>query len=217
MPAENRVIRVVGEGTETGTPDNCRVALNLVVLADTPPLAMEKIAALASSVTACLRELAIADRDIQTVAIQVHEWFDQPSQRVTAHLANYGLSVKVRGLDQVGPMLTAVGEVAGEALKVQGVQLAISDLEPLRKEARRKAVEDAGAKATELAEAAELELGPVLSIEEAGWRAPGMPVVGFAQRRFVGLAAAAAPIPVEAGSFEVAVNVEVVYTIRSDS
>jgi uncharacterized protein YggE len=214
MPENDRVIRVAGEGAETGIPDQCRVALNLVVLADSPPQAMDKIAALASSVIARLRETGIEDRDIQTFGIQINEWFDQKAQRVTAHVANYSVSVKVRGLDEVGPMLTAVGVVAGDALKVQGIQLGITNPEPLREQARRNAVENARDKATQLAAAAGVELGPVLSIEEAGWSRPVMPIGGI-RRMSIG-AAQAASIPVEPGSSEVAVAVEVVYAIAVD-
>jgi uncharacterized protein YggE len=71
------------------------------------------------------------------------------------------------------------------------------------------AVEDARAKAEELASAAGMSLGPVVAISEGT-----VPVISPVYARGGGMAMDAAAMPIEAGSTTVAVDVQVTYELR---
>jgi len=74
------------------------------------------------------------------------------------------LRVTVRNLEQVGELLDAVVEVG--ANQMYGVTFTVSDDQEWESEAREKAMDDAKARAEELAGLAGVELGEVLSVSE---------------------------------------------------
>jgi uncharacterized protein YggE len=89
-----------------------------------------------------------------------------------------------------------------------GVSFSIADTKALETESRTLAVKDAQQKAQTLAQAAGVKLGRVLSITEgASYNPPPMPY-GRAMA-----ADAVAPGPVQAGSLEIATNVEMRFEI----
>ena len=114
----------------------------------------------------------------------------------------------VRQLYKLGEQLAGLVSVSGVSLQIRGLQLTISDPEPLKREARRHAMNDARNKATQLAESAGGNLGRIVSIDE-GSSPTGIPYWGFATR-------AAATIPqvqVEPGSLTVTCRVAVAYEL----
>jgi uncharacterized protein YggE len=80
----------------------------------------------------------------------------------------------------------------------------VSDVESPRQVARHRAVEDAQACAGQLADAAPLRLGPILSIEEVGVRGVGSPFAARALER----------LPVEPGSAWTTVMVTVTFGLE---
>ena len=104
---------------------------------------------------------------MRTVNLAVRDFFDQGAQKVTARIASYYLTVTVRTLGNVGRVVEAVAGAVGDGLQIQSLQLVVRDLVPLQREARRLAVHDARQRAGQLAEAAGIRLGKILSMEDA--------------------------------------------------
>jgi uncharacterized protein YggE len=120
-------------------------------------------------------------------------------------IGSYVISVRTSSIEEGSRVLEAVGGVGGDSLQVRGFHLFVSDPEPLRVVARRRAVEDALSRARQIADAAGVQMGGVLSIEEVS----GFPRGGSGLRPLSGgamLAAGGAP-PVEPGSLSVDVSV----------
>jgi uncharacterized protein YggE len=116
--------------------------------------------------------------------------------------------VKTRSVEEAGPVLASLSEVAGDSLQVHRMQLAVSEPVVLQVFARRDAVADATARAHQLAEAAGVSLGRILEISEGQVASGG----GFAPR---GVSfAAAASMPVEPGEVTSTVAVTVTYAIE---
>ncbi len=207
---DRRVITVLGVGEKSASPHRCHVWLALNVTAPSVAEAMSHVADLAERVTATLRAHGLTDADLQTVHLSVQDFFDQEKRAVTARIGSYVLMIKAR-IIEVGALLAAVGEVAGDRLQVQNIQLAVSDPEPQQAEARRLAVGDALARATQLADAAGLRLGVLLAMNEdpLAHRIPG-PMRAFA-------ASASGPGPqvvLEGGEVGVTVQVTATYAIE---
>jgi len=207
----NRVIVVVGEGSERSIPDRCLVTLALNVIAETVADAVTRVGLLADKVADTLRQRGMSGADIQTQTLSVQDFFDQNQQKVTARVATYVLTIKA-AIDDIGPHLESVTEVAGDSLQVRALQLMVSQIEPLREVARRRAVEDAQAHAAQLAEAAHVRLGPILSIEEGAGRG-GWP--GPQRMSAASLASGMASIPIEPGTVSTTVLVTVTFQVEA--
>jgi len=177
------------------------------VAADTSAEALDRLARLADQVIAVAHAQGVEPSDIQTVGVSLQDFYDQEKKKVTARVATYSLSVTAPSLTSVGPLLAELAPVAGDALQVRGLHLTIDDPAPLLERARRAAVADALERARQLAEAAGVRTGAILSIEEeADHGSAGLPRRLRASSAFT---AAASPVPVEGGTATVAVQVQI--------
>jgi uncharacterized protein YggE len=159
---------------------------------------------------AAVAEIDIERCDARMVGISVQDFFDQSKQKVTARTGAYQLEIVIRPIDEVGGVLAVISEAVGDALQVRGIQLEIEDLEPLKSEARRLAIEDAKKKAVELSGEAGVRLGAVLSIQSDTEAS-----VPFAQRMKLSSGSfAASNLPIEAGSVSTASSVTLIYLIE---
>jgi uncharacterized protein YggE len=200
-----REVVVVGEGSASGTPDRCIISLALNVAADTSADAIDRVAQLADQVVGVIHAQGVEPSDVQTHSVSLQDFYDQEKKRVTARVASYALSVNAPSLASVGRLLAELAAVCGDSLQVRGLQLAVSNPQPLLQAARRAAVEDAVARADQLAEAAGVRLGTILSVDEGS---NPRPQIGLQKVRFSGGSAAAA-LPVEGGTASVTVQVTV--------
>lgn len=192
--AGERTLSVVGEASEPAVPDRCAITFALNVMGPTVGHAVNAVAALAEEVVAALDAGGVGPPDRRTVALSVQEFFDPRQQKVTGRIGSYVLTVEV-ATERAGPILGALTEVAGDSLQVRAVQLVTSDVRDVLTTARRNAVADARARAEQLAEAAGVRLGAVLSLEEVAPRPAG------AIRAFAATAQGPQPpMPIEAGS-----------------
>ena len=140
--------------------------------------------------------------------IAVQDYFDPAQQKVTARIGSYQVEVVVRRLDDASQVLGALSDSAGDALQIRGLQLGMRDAESARKTARREAVRDAQERARDLAEAAGLQLGEILAIEDSDRS-------GFSGVRAMKMASVhqAASMPVEPGQISVSALVTITYAI----
>lgn len=152
----------------------------------------------------------IEARDIQTSSLSLREdrrWDNQRDEEVSeGFVASNQLRVRVRDLDTLSDVLAAA--LSDGANTLSGLQFANSDPSAAVDEARKLAVADAFARAALYAEAAGVELGPVLSISDVA-----APQGGFMAEAPVMLEAARS-VPVAAGEIETGALVTVVFQIK---
>jgi uncharacterized protein YggE len=101
--------------------------------------------------------------DLATRSIEVHRR-DQSS----GYSASSWISAAVRPPDELGAVLSEALEGAGGGVIVRHVGLESSDTSAARAQARQQAVAEARRAARQLAEAAGADLGPIVSLVEAG-------------------------------------------------
>jgi len=210
--AQPAQVAVVGEGTVDGIPDRCIVHAALNAMADTVADAVSRVGVLSSQVSDSLKTTGLAPADLRTTGLSVQDFFDQGKQRVTARVASYQLEITIRQLSKLDEHLTGLVTVAGDALQIRALRLAITDAEPLRKEARVQAMDDARRRATELAETAGGRLGRIVSIDE-GSSGTGPPYRGFAARTSASGPPVATHLQLEPGSLTVSCSVAVTYEL----
>ena len=157
-----------------------------------------------------LKALGVAEADIVTVGYSVdpipaQRRSEEDPVRIAAYRVANVVRVRIRDVAAAGSIVD--GAVAAGANTVSARQFTVSEPARAEREARAKAVALAAAKARELAEAAGVPLGQVLSIEEDAIA----PRPGPVSR--AGLMSAAGPGPIEAGELEIVVSVQVRYRL----
>jgi hypothetical protein len=120
------------------------------------------------------------------------------------YTATNNVEITIRNLDNAGKVLSAA--TSAGANQLYGIRFEIEDLAPLQAEARKKAVEDARARAERLAQLAGVKLGPALSIVELdGGGAGPVPMMAMARME--------ASAPVERGELTISTTVQIVYAL----
>jgi uncharacterized protein YggE len=201
-------ITVTGEGRAEAVPDLAVVTIGVTTGADTAAAALAENNARLTAVLDRLRAAGVADRDLQTSGLSLgprYDYGDNRPPRIVGYEATNQLAVRVRALDTLGAILDAA--VADGANTLGGLAFSLSDPQAARDAALAAAVAEARRKATLIAEAAGVRLGPVLSISEQVAYAGPQPMPRLA------MAEAAPAVPVAAGEVGYAATVTIVYGI----
>ena len=207
--AEPTTLNLSATGETHLAPDMATVTLGVTATAPTAAAAMQKDAALMTGVIAALRRQGLAERDIQTANFNVQAQYafpqNQPRQ-LTGYQASNQVSVAVRDLTRLGPVLDGVA--AGGANEINGVSFGLQDPGAAEDEARIKAVAALKAKPDLYARATGYTLGRLVNLSESGGYTPSPPrlmeVVVTAVRKGT---------PVEAGELAVRIEVNGVYEL----
>lgn len=170
-PAPSRTIAVTGQGAVSAPPDVARINLGVVTEAETAAQAMALNAERMSGVFQAIEGLGIDEADVQTASISISPvWRQVPAegggrrQEIDGYTATNNLRVTLRRIDDVGAVLDAL--TAAGANRMNGLGFEVSDADLRRDEARKAAIADARRKAELYAEAADADLGEVISVSE---------------------------------------------------
>ena len=203
-----RRIVVSGDASAEATPDRASFTAGVQAEARGARDAFSAASAAMTQVLAALEAAGVAKADLQTSELSVDPLWDdgdggQRQPQVRGYVASNLVTVRVRDLPAIGALIDAAS-TAG-ANRFMGLSFDLADPAAQEAQARAAAVAEARAKAEQLASAAGVRLGPVLSITEQGGGGP-MPMFARAE--------AMADAPVAPGSVGVTVSVEVVYGIE---
>ena len=191
-------------------PDIATVGAGVTTQARTAVEAMRLNAQQMSAVVERIKQLGVAERDIQTTGINLGAQYDynQQTQRpiFRGYQASNRVSVKLRQVERTGEVLDAL--VAAGATDLSGPDWSIDDDTAARAQARRQAMETARSQALEYARAAGYSDVRVLEISETTAPRPPMPYLGAVRAE-----AAVASTPVQPGLVQAGVTVQVTYEL----
>ncbi|HEX7195255.1 MAG TPA: SIMPL domain-containing protein [Candidatus Limnocylindria bacterium] len=174
MNEEGRWISVSAEGEASVAPDLAVVSLSVSGSGRELAATRDDVNVRSSSVLARLRELGIAEGDLNAPDVGIHPEYDyRRGQRLTGYRVVRQVTARVRDMDRLGDVLDGV--VAAGANEVHGARMSAADPSAAEHEALRAAVAAARAKAEVLAVAAGVVLGTVARIEEADASGPPLP------------------------------------------
>jgi uncharacterized protein len=207
MPA---TVYVNGQGVVTVAPDTASVIVGVNIIETTLRSAQDKATTQMTAVIDALKAAGIDEKDIQTVnySVNILQNYDQNGNPATIEgfQVSNQVNVTVRDLAQLGTILdTVVGQGANA---IYGISFFVDDPSAAASRARELAVQDAKRKAEELAAAAGMEVGRILSISESYSPQP-MP---YAFERSEAADSASA-VPIQAGSTAIQVDVQVTYEL----
>ncbi|TMV08987.1 DUF541 domain-containing protein [Ruegeria sediminis] len=209
--AQERRITVTGTGSAEAAPDMATITLGVTNQDTEAAAAMWATSEVVAQILTRLEQMGVEPRDVQTRDLSVSPvWNRNPEKedeapKITGFVASNRVFVRLRDLDQLGEVLDAV--IRDGANEFGGLSFGVLDPEPLAATARAEAVADAMAKAQQLAEAAGLKLGKVISIDEHG--AVGRPMMRMSEMAM----ADAGSVPVAAGEIAVEASVSMVFEI----
>ena len=211
-PASTPGISVVGSGIVLAQPSTAHITLGVEVsdqsLANAQAAASQRM----DAVVAKLKADGIPDTDIHTTSYNVSPQYDNaPNQNPTlrGYLVQNLVDVKTSNVGGLGALIDDM--VSAGATRVYGISFQADDVESLKAQARDQAMQNARAKAEQLARDSGVALGKPISVEEsdAGGVTPQRGV------SFDAAPAAAAPTtPIQPGQLQVSTTVRVTWAIQ---
>jgi len=201
-------ITVIGKGEAIGKPDQAQVQVGVDILADSVEVAASQNQAVINEIMSALTAQGVEPKDIQTTNFNV--WVEQiylegQTPQVGGYHVSNQVNVTIRESDKVGEVLSAV--IGAGANNIFGISFSVADPATLEAEARAKAMEDARARAEELAQLGQVELGDVKLISEVIAQT-GPPFAAFEQAATV---EAPSIVP---GQLTFQIQLQVTYNIR---
>ncbi len=155
-------------------PDLVTIQLGVTSNDTTPQGVYDQNTAAIKKVTAAIRALGVADKDISTDYYIIHPVYnDYDSLDIKGYRINNTIVVNLKDVSKVSQVLAAA--LSAGANEVVDVQFKTSQLRQYRDQARELAMKAAQEKARDLAGAANAQPGCVLNIDENSWSYYGSP------------------------------------------
>jgi uncharacterized protein len=192
-------------GTVVAAPDTATVVLGVETRDRSATAALAANSERATAVIGVLQAAGVAPADIRTSRLTVYPTTAPETGRITGYEVSNQVTATLHDIGAAGAVIDQAAAAAGDAIRVQQIEFSIADESAARAQARADAVRRALAQGQQLADAAGVGLGPVRSIVEVA----GEPPVPY--RAEADLASQA--VPVQPGSHELSVTVEVVHDI----
>lgn len=217
--ALQQAITVVGEGSAPVEPDIAVANIGVQVANEDVQAASSEAQEIMNAVLAAIQEQGVAEEDIQTSGFSIFADFgpvgptgEQP--QTPLYRVTNNVNATVRDLEQVAAVLDAA--IGAGANNIFGVTFSIDDPSAAASAARAEAIEQAGAKAQELAELTGLQLGNVLRVSEIiGSQGGFYSSSNLSVASQVGLGGGGGPIA--PGQLNVNVQLEVIYSVTSQA
>ena len=209
-------IWVTGRGEVTVAPDLAILNVGVEARAATVQQARNQAATGMDLMAQALSARGIASEDIQTRFFNVspeYAWDEKARrQELVGFIVSNQVTVKIRDIENVGPLIDEVVDAGGDLARIQGVSFTIEDSEALESQAREKAVRSLEAKAQQIADLSGVQLGRPVFLSESGGFVPRIePVRAFAE--LAKALDAAPPTTISGGELTVSVTVQGVYSI----
>ena len=201
-----RTITTSGAGSVNVVPDRLSLTLGVETTSARVSDALKANNASAQALIGVLKSKGIDGKDTKTSGVSISPQFDTTGRRVTAYRVSNSLTVIVRKIETSGDLIEAAAAISGDAIRIGGLNFAVSDPNPSLAVARDLAVKDASAQAEQLAKAAGVKLGKLRSIRVGGTSSPS-PV-------FKGADARTTSTPISEGTQEITASVELVFDIQ---
>lgn len=206
--APRRSITVTASGSVSAVPDIARITSGVATEAPVARDAVARNADAMKKIIAGLKSSGIDEKDIQTTSFHIEPRYTRAREGEASVIDGYRVTnqvqVVVRNLDKLGEVLDRL--VGLGANEMAGLSFDVSQAEKIRDDARKEAVANAQHRAKLYADAAGVELGEVLKIDEGGDTGP-RPI-------FAGRALKAEAVPIERGSETLEATISVTWALK---
>jgi uncharacterized protein YggE len=208
--ASQPTLNVSATGYANVAPDRATVSAGVVQQGKTAREAMMANATLMTAVFEELETANIPKSDITTSQLSLQPQYDYRDRNrpvIKGYEARNTVTVKSDDIEQVGPMLDAL--VRAGVNNINQVNFTVKDPKSALDKARKDAIKEAREKAQGMAEAAGVNLGPLLSLNESGGGNMPQPVM----MRTAAMESSGFSTPISAGDQTLSVRVNMSYGI----
>jgi uncharacterized protein YggE len=204
-------IAVNGVGEAEAAPDEAVFQIGVEAREPSVEAARQAAASAQQAVLAALGAAGVASEDIKTTQLNVSPDYDysEKGRKLKGYVVSNQVEVRVRDLTKLQAAIDGGLRAGGDRVRMNGVRFELSDPTAVEKEARRKAMEAARAKAEHLASLLGASVGAPLSVEDMV-SAPGRPVM---MRMEAAEESASADTPLSPGTTRVRVELRVNWAI----
>ena len=215
-------IRVSGTGTVSVEPDVAILQVGVEVFAGKVSTARSEASKAMDSVVSVLKKEGVEEKDIQTTRFNIYPRYDYEevtingkrigTQVLTGYTVDTTVKAKIYEIDKVGEIIDKGADAGGDYARINGVDFTVDDPTPYQTEIRKMAVEDAVGKAQEYALLTNVELGPVIELNEM---TPGSVHSPYEADYGMRMMAAAPPTTsISAGQLEISLTVNTLFAIK---
>ena len=159
-------IWVTGRGEITVEPDMAILSAGVEASAATVAEANSQAAGAMNRVVQVLNARGIQDRDIETRFFSIrpeYRYNDRlRKQELVGYMVSNQVSVTIRDLDNIGPIIDEVAAAGGDLTRIQGISFTVEDTSALETQVREIAVTDALSKAQHFAQLTDVNVGPLM-------------------------------------------------------
>ncbi|HKU04279.1 MAG TPA: SIMPL domain-containing protein [Arthrobacter sp.] len=181
-PLDAGTITVTGTGWAEAAPDLMLVSIGVESRAESVAEAFAAAGEGLAAATSVLRSRGVAPGDIRSAGLAVRAdlaWRDGEGQRLVGYVASSSMSVRLRDPGMASAIVSEAVLAAGDDVRLNSLQLVLSDDSAVRAQARDAAWQDALQTAGQYAALASAALGKVLAVTEPR-PAPGpVPLAGM--------------------------------------
>lgn len=209
-------LTVMGEGVVAAAPDMAILTLGVIRQADTAAEAVTSNNAAMTEVINAMKDAGVAETDLQTADFSVQPRYVYPTDgtgatepKIVGYTAQNMLTVRIRDLADTGAVLDRAVSLGVNS--TSGLTFTNDDPSAFLSEARKKAMQDAVARAKTLAEAAGVGIGRILDISEQSYIPQPIPM-GRAEMMVA--KADAGAVPVQGGESDYRITVNVVFELK---
>ena len=207
-----RRMTLTGTGEVFVAPDMATINLGVSSFHKQASQAMVMNTQSMAKVFNALKGAEIESRDIQTSSLSLNPQWDRRSNsnnqpRIIGYNAQNTVTVRVRDLSKVGPVLDLLTKLG--ANRINNISFGIQKPRPHQDEARKRAVKDARIKAELYVQAAGVELGQIISINENGGVQRPQPMA-----RMEMAVMASDAVPIAEGELGIRSNITIVYELK---
>ncbi len=167
-------IAVQATGEVYASPDLALTTASVITEAKNVEEALSENTEKMNTVISFLKEQGIEDKDLKTTGFNIYpryEYYERTEGRpsgkrvLVGYEVNQSLQVKIRDLESIGTIIQGVTE--NGANNISGLSFTIENQDELKKQARGEAIEEAKAKAEELASQLGVRLAKITNFSES--------------------------------------------------
>ena len=205
-----RTLSVTGSGVVQAAPDMAEITVGVSTIAPTAREALDTNNDQTMKVFTFLRSAGVEDKDMQSTNLSVSPRYRnyRPNENgppeIIGYMVNNSVRVAVRDLASFGSVIDGVVTAGGN--NINGIQFDVSERLTLTREASANAVRDAIEQAENIAAAAGVKLGRILSISQSGSSRPPQAMLARSM--------AADSVPIAAGELSIGASAAIVFAIK---
>jgi uncharacterized protein len=213
-PADQSGITVSGHGEVQAPADTATIDVGVQVTAANVGDARDRAAKSADAVISSIKKNGVDDADIKTIGLSIqpqYQYTKDNEPRITGYVVSNTVEAKIRKLDNLSKLVDDAVSSGGNDARFQGIRFSVEDRDKVIQQAREAAMNDAKAKADQLAKLGGLSLDKPITINET----QSTPPTAFALATADKLAAGAAPsTPIQPGTSAITVDLQVRWSVK---